>query len=113
MMRPNSQTKTRHEIVAEPDNRAFDLESIDEPLDEFLDRVADGRRRVVVRRGGVPLVVIAPAASRMRAEDFALLRDVSDRFADVPADVPLDGIDRRVAAAIAQVRRQRRARHGE
>lgn len=96
-------------MVAEPENWAFDLESIDEPLDAFLDRVAGGRHRVVVRRGGVPLVVIEPAASRLWAEDFALLQEVSNLF----ADVPLDELDRQVEAAISDVRRQRRERKGE
>jgi hypothetical protein len=95
-------------MVAEPDIWAFDLESIDEPLDAFLDRVADGRRRVVVRRGGVPLVAIEPMATRLRAEDVELLREVSDLF----ADVPLDELDRQVDAAVAEVRRQRRERNG-
>ncbi len=95
-------------MVAEPESRAFDLEAIDEPLDEFLDRVAGGQGRVVVRRGGVPLVVIEPASSRLRPEDIALLNEVSALF----ADVPLDEIDRQVDAAIAEVRRLRRE-HGE
>ncbi len=93
-------------MVAEPESRAFDLEAIDEPLDEFLDRVAGGQGRVVVRRGGVPLVVIEPAAVPWREDQVEFLREISNRF----ADVPLDEIDREVGAAIAEVRRQRRER---
>lgn len=93
-------------MVAEPETSNIDLERIDEPLAAFLDRVADGRRRVVVRRGGRPLVLIEPVAAPLSDKDIEFLREVSDLF----ADVPLDEIEREVDAAVADVRRRRTER---
>jgi hypothetical protein len=91
---------------SEPDEWSVDLERIDEPIAQILERVANGGRRLVVRRGGRPLVVIEPASPVWDEEELAFLCDISDRF----ADVPIDEIDRQVEQAIVEVRRQRRAR---
>ena len=103
-------------MVAEPDprdERTIDVESVEEPVADFLERVSRTGGEVVVRRNGVPLVVIASVASRREIDapaawerDAALLRGVGAEF----ADVPIDALERRVAEAFGNARRRRRAR---
>ncbi len=103
-------------MVVEPaptDEQAIDVESVEGSVADFLERVNRTGAGVVVRRNGVPLVVIAPLASPANGdesagwdEDAALLRGVSAEF----AEVPLDELERRVAQAVADARVRRRAR---
>ena len=103
-------------MVAEPsppDERAIDVESVEDSVAEFLERVSRTGADVVVRRNGVPLVVIAPLLPPVDTDtpvaweqDDALLRGVSAEF----ADVPLDELERRVAESVGNARRRRRER---
>ncbi|HEU0115055.1 MAG TPA: hypothetical protein VFQ80_10285 [Thermomicrobiales bacterium] len=98
-------------MPAESSVRVLDLEETEGSIGEFAERVARTAQRIVLRRDGVPLAVIAPvepgdaetddeAASR---RDEALLHEVSALF----ADVPLDELEREIAKARAAVRARR------
>lgn len=89
-----------------PDERAIDLEDVEAPVAAFLERVSR-EGGAVVRRNGVPLVVITPSAASDEAADTtapasgdALLREVSALF----ASEQLDEIERCVADAVRHAR---------
>ncbi len=103
-------------MVAEPtplDERTIDVESVEGSVADFLERVSRIDSGVVVRRNGMPLVVIAPVAPPREIDasadwerDAALLRSVGAEF----VAVPLDALERRVAEAVGNARRRRRTR---
>lgn len=93
-----------------PDERTIDVEEIEPSVAGFLERVSR-EGGAVVRRNGVPLVVITPSAASEavattspRSSGDALLREVSALF----AEEPLDEIERRVAETVRHVRQRRR-----
>ena len=104
------------DMVAEPtplDERTIDVESVEGSVADFLERVSRIDSGVVVRRNGMPLVVIAPVAPPREIDapaawerDAALLGGVGAEF----AAVPLDALERRVAEAVGNAHRRRRER---
>ena len=98
-----------------PDELAPAIETWDaaearERWDELLERVCGGTTRVVVERDGAPVaVLVSPlAAARLkrvdenRAELFRVIRDIQQAFADVPEDE----LEREVARAVEEARRE-------
>jgi len=71
--------------------------------------------RVLVEKSGIPVAAIIPAKdlqrlTQLEAErnnDFAILDEMREAFKDIPAEE----IEREVAKAISQVRKENRTKH--
>jgi prevent-host-death family protein len=82
---------------------------------QLLNDVYRTENRVVVEKSGIPVAAIIPAKdlqrlTRLEAErnrDFAILREIREAFKDVPAEE----IEREVAKALSEVRKEQRKKH--
>jgi|SRR5918999_4398856 prevent-host-death family protein len=82
---------------------------------KLLNDVFREENRVVVEKSGIPVVAIIPAKdlerlTRLEAErdkDFAILDEMREAFKDVPSEE----IEREVARAISEVRKENRTKH--
>jgi prevent-host-death family protein len=81
----------------------------------LLNEVFREEHRVVVEKSGIPVAAIISAKdlarlTRLEAErdnDFAILDEMREAFKDVPAEE----IEREVATAINEVRKEQRRKH--
>jgi prevent-host-death family protein len=82
---------------------------------KVLNEVFRGETRVLVEKSGIPVAAIISAKdlqllARLEAErtkDFAVLDEMRDAF----KDVPLVEIEREVAKALSDVRKEQRRKH--
>jgi prevent-host-death family protein len=82
---------------------------------QLLNDVFRTENRVVVEKSGIPVAAIIPAKdlqrlTRLEAErnrDFAILDEIREAFKDVPAEE----IEREVAKALSEVRKEQRKKH--
>jgi prevent-host-death family protein len=82
---------------------------------QLLNDVYRTEKRVVVKKSGIPVAAIIPAKdlqrlTRLEAErnrDFAILDEMREAFKDVPAEE----IEREVAKALREVRKEQRKKH--
>jgi prevent-host-death family protein len=82
---------------------------------QLLNDVFRGENRVVVEKSGIPVAVIISAEGFKRLtlleaernKDFAILDELRDAFKDVPAEE----IEREVARALSEVRKENRRKH--
>jgi prevent-host-death family protein len=82
---------------------------------QLLNDVFRTENRVVVEKSGIPVAAIIPAKdlqrlTQLEAErnnDFAILDEMREAFKDIPAEE----IEREVAKAISQVRKENRTKH--
>jgi prevent-host-death family protein len=82
---------------------------------QLLNDVYRTENRVVVEKSGIPVAAIIPAKdlqrlTRLEAErnrDFAILDEIREAFKDVPAEE----IEREVAKALSEVRKEQRKKH--
>jgi prevent-host-death family protein len=81
---------------------------------QLLNRVFRREMRVVIEKSGIPVAAIVSADDlqllrhyeEQRREDFAVL----DRMRESFKDVPPEEIEREVARAVAEVRKEKRAK---
>jgi prevent-host-death family protein len=79
-------------------------------LPDLLNRVYQGRTRIVVERSGIPVAAIVSVdelqqletLDEQRAELWALMQRMSEAFKDVPQDE----LEREVNKAVAQARKE-------
>ncbi len=84
---------------------------------KLLGQVTRQEGRVLVEERGVPLAAIISAQDlarldrleQEREQDFGILDEIGSTFADVPAEE----IEREVAKAVAEVRRENRQQTGD
>jgi prevent-host-death family protein len=82
---------------------------------QLLNDVYRTENRVLVEKSGIPVAAIIPAKDLQlltrletgRNRDFAVLDEMREAFKDVPAEE----IEREVAKAISQVRKEQRKKH--
>jgi prevent-host-death family protein len=82
---------------------------------KVLNEVFRGESRVVVEKSGIPVAAIISAQdfkrlARLEAErnrDFAILDEMREAF----KDVPVEEIEREVARALSEVRKENRRKH--
>lgn len=84
---------------------------------ELVNRVAGREKRILIEKSGAPVAAVVSAEDLRRLEeldaqrdrDLAVLREIGRSF----QDVPVDELEREVAAALAEVRADRPSRQAE
>ncbi len=95
-------------MVAEPVSRQVDLDRLDEPLERIIERAAAADERIVLRRHGVVLALVVPAAGPEPADAHLphgsrdVLAEASRRF----ADIPWQEVEAQIGRAVEEVRRE-------
>jgi prevent-host-death family protein len=98
----------------EPMTKTMKASKARQQFSQLLNEVFREKSRVVVEKSGIPVAAIISASdftrlARLEAErnkDFAILDEVREAFKDVPAEE----IEREVARAINQVRKENRTK---
>jgi prevent-host-death family protein len=96
----------------EPMTKIIKASDARQQFSQLLNEVFRGESRVVVEKSGIPVAAIISAEdfkrlARLEAErnkDFAILDEMRDAFKDVPAEE----IEREVAKALSEVRKEKR-----
>jgi len=98
----------------EPKSRSIDAADARDAFDDVVAEVARGEGRVVIEQNGVPVVAVVSTRELQRFAELEAERDarytILDEIGAAFVDVSDDEIEREVARAIAQARRERR--HG-
>jgi prevent-host-death family protein len=96
----------------EPMTKTIKASAARQQFSQLLNEVFREKSRVVVEKSGIPVAAIISASdftrlARLEAErnkDFAILDEMRDAFKDVPAEE----IEREVAKALSEVRKEQR-----
>jgi prevent-host-death family protein len=99
----------------EPMTKTIKASDARQQFSQLLNEVFRGESRVVVEKSGIPVAAIISAEdfkrlARLEAErnkDFAILDEMRDAFKDVPAEE----IEREVAKALSEVRKEQHKKH--
>jgi prevent-host-death family protein len=79
-------------------------------LPDLLNRVYQGRTRIVVERSGIPVAAIVSVDELQQLESFDQQREelwaVMQRMSEAFKDVPPDELEREVNKAVAQARKE-------
>jgi prevent-host-death family protein len=79
-------------------------------LPDLLNRVYQGKTRIVVERSGIPVAAIVSVDELQQLESFDQQRDelwaVMQRMSEAFKDVPPDELEREVSRAVAQARKE-------
>jgi prevent-host-death family protein len=101
--------------MAEPMTKTIKASDARQHFSQVLNEVFRGESRVLVEKSGIPVAAIIPAKdlellARLEAErkkDFAILDEMREAFKDVPAEE----IEREVAKALSEVRKEQHRKH--
>lgn len=107
-MADNKETTGLPEKIAKP------ATEVRRTWSDSVNEAATGERQIVIEKNGTPVAALISAADleryrrldAQRRERFKAIEEVSRRFADVPEDE----LEREIDRAVAEVRKERRAR---